>query len=313
MKKKKIAIFLVVLQIISVILIYVNKSFAENADNLLTNSDLYNETNTYNYNYQSCNFAKDKARYDLAKKNDNIVDDGAPLMTVFTHGVTGRAFHWSNDGTNSDFSYSKYSLITRLANMIDSNVYYVKFSDGTKDCSIFDITKVLYQNLREGNCSQAKYLTDNEIDKIVDISKHSIVVFESSKRSSNGLNDDVYTEFNYTISKLVLDIKKINNDKLPKINLIGHSRGGITNMQYALDHPDLVASMYSLGTPFAGSTTASIDYDFFNGEVTGNKEVAGDITKEEVYMEYMNRWNNNYDRLYKDINVMALGTYEGYP
>lgn len=51
---------------------------------------------------------------------------------------------------------------------------------------------------------------------------------------------------------------------------------------------------------------------FFNGHFTGNKEVAGDITKEEVYMEYMNRWNNNYDRLYKNINVMALGTYEGY-
>lgn len=234
-------------------------------------------------------------------------------MTVFTHGVTGYASHWSNDGSNDDFSYSKYSLITRLANMIDSNIYYVKFSDGTKDCVIYDVTKVLYQNLREGNHSQVKYSTDNKINNITDVSKHSIVVFEASERSSNGLNDDVYTEFNYTISKLVLDIKKINNGKLPKINLIGHSRGGITNMQYALDHPDLVASMYSLGTPFAGSTTASIDYVFFDGETTGNKEVAGDITKEEVYMEYMNRWNNNYDRLYKDINVMALGTYEGYP
>lgn len=312
MKKKKIAIFLVVLQIISVILIYVNKSFAENADNLLTNSDLYNETNTYNYNYQSCNFAKDKARYDLAKKNDNVVDDGAPLMTVFTHGVTGYAFHWSNDGINNKFSYSKYSLITRMANMIDSNIYYVVFDDKTKDCVIYDITKDLYQNLREGNHSQNQYSTDNKINNIVDISKHSIVVFESSDVSRDGINDAVYTEFNYTISKLVLDIKKINNGKLPKINLIGHSRGGITNMQYALDHPDLVASMYALGTPFAGSTTASIDYDFFNGHFTGNKDVAGDITKEEVYMEYMNRWNNNYDRLYKNINVMALGTYEGY-
>ena len=196
-------------------------------------------------------------------------------MTVFTHGVTGYAFHWSNDGINNKFSYSKYSLITRMANMIDSNIYYVVFDDKTKDCVIYDITKDLYQNLREGNHSQNQYSTDNKINNIVDISKHSIVVFESSDVSRDGINDAVYTEFNYTISKLVLDIKKINNGKLPKINLIGHSRGGITNMQYALDHPDLVASMYALGTPFAGSTTASIDYDFFNGHFTGNKEVAG--------------------------------------
>ena len=35
-----------------------------------------------------------------------------------------------------------------------------------------------------------------------------------------------------------------------------------------------------------------------------------DIQDNEVYLSYYNRWNNNYDELYKDINVYAFGMYQ---
>ena len=61
------------------------------------------------------------------------------------------------------------------------------------------------------------------------------------------------------LSKIVYDVKFLNGGELPKINLIGHSRGGLTNLQYALDHPDLVAGLYSMGTPYFGTDTGSTD------------------------------------------------------
>lgn len=114
------------------------------------------------------------------------------------------------------------------------------------------------------------------------------------------------------MSEVVLQVKNLNNGILPRINLIGHSRGGITNMQYALDHPDMVASLYSFGTPYLGTTVAELDINNADGSVgelllgdgaLGEK----DLANPEIYMKLVNRWNNNYDNLYSRIRCMALG------
>ena len=100
----------------------------------------------------------------------------------------------------------------------------------------------------------------------------------------------------------------MNNNKLPKINLIGHSRGGITNMQYALDHPDLVASIYSLGTPYLGTTSGAVGYAFKPSLLCSN-QAANDILNPSVYESYMKRWNEGYDEYYKNIKVNAFAGY----
>ena len=79
-------------------------------------------------------------------------------------------------------------------------------------------------------------------------------------------------------------------------------------MQYALDHPDLVHSIYSLGTPYAGSTSASLDLNLL-GSKFAPADAERDITDKNVYEKYMLRWNNNYEELYSNINVVALGGY----
>ncbi|MBR2322821.1 MAG: alpha/beta fold hydrolase [Clostridia bacterium] len=115
----------------------------------------------------------------------------------------------------------------------------------------------------------------------------------------------MYEEFNYMLSKIVYDVKQLNNGVLPKINLIGHSRGGITNLMYALDHPDMVASMFSIGTPFFGSDSASTEF----GEMFSGGDGLTDIVNRTVFTSYFHRWNDNYTRLYSNINVHALGGY----
>lgn len=284
----------------------------------ISSIDLYNLTNTYKYklnedkNPFQVSFDNDY-RYELDKTTNEIVDSGAPLLTVLTHGLGGDASHWSNKKENGryKFAYSKDSVISKLAMKQDCNIYWARI-DKTKKLNLFNITNQVYNGLMyETN----EMYNKNEIKQITDISKHSIVVFEADEFASDGGNDDVYTEFNYAISKIVYDIKILNNNKLPKMNLIGHSRGGITNMQYALDHPDMVDSIFSLGTPYLGTTSGSLGYcfkDIIGYNPLCTDDAARDLLHSEVYFKYMNRWNDGYDKYYKNITVHAYAGLSGF-
>ncbi|MCX4363971.1 MAG: alpha/beta hydrolase, partial [Clostridia bacterium] len=118
--------------------------------------------------------------------------------------------------------------------------------------------------------------------------------------------DNIYYQFNYMMSKVAYDLKGLNGGILPKFNLVGHSRGGTTNLQYALDHPDMVDSLVSLGTPYFGSTTANLFGEVFMGEPSDGLD---DILNTDLNIEYYERWNDNYETLYKDINAWAFGSY----
>lgn len=261
---------------------------------------LYEATNNYSY---INDFEANEHRYNLNDKNENIeISTDKPLMTVFTHGLAGDASHWSNSA--GQFAYSDKSLITRLAKLIDSNIYWVRFIS-SDSFDILNITNEVYDGINNGIVNP---YNGTKISSITDISKHTIVVFEALDSVAAGRNDEVYTQFNYAISCLNYYISQLNNGKLPKINLIGHSRGGITNMQYALDHPDLIESIYSLGTPYTGSTTASLDFNWF-GSWFAPEFGEEDIINKDVYEKYMNNWNEKYETHYSHINVMALGGY----
>lgn len=62
----------------------------------LENTELYNETNTYDFNSykQTNNF------YNLTKKNKNIVTKNDVLLTFFIHGLGGNAGQFGSDGSN---------------------------------------------------------------------------------------------------------------------------------------------------------------------------------------------------------------------
>jgi pimeloyl-ACP methyl ester carboxylesterase len=240
--KKIFTLFLLTCTIIVSLLMFATKSVYALELKHFTYNDktLYDETNTFEYKTEFSNkpnIYDNNERYNFSASTNIEVDIGTPLLTVFTHGLYGDASHWSNNSANV-FAYSEHSLITRLAKLIDSNIYWV-IIDEYQNLKIMDVTNELYDSINSGN----PVIYDGiEINHITDVSRHSIVIFEAF--SSGGINDEVYTEFNYAISRIVHDIRVVNDGLLPKMNLIGHSRGGITNMQYALDHPDLVHSIY---------------------------------------------------------------------
>lgn len=285
-----------------------------------SDTDLYDLTNTYNYDKITIeeSYTKENGElatrdynsqyFNMSQKNNEVVTTSQPILTVLTPGLGSTALDWSS--SDDQFTYCEDSLVTRLSQLNDNGANIYWFLVKGNELKIYDLGK---QNEKIKKGEQETYIESEseKISKITDISKPIIILFETSK--SSGYNNAVYEDFNYAISKAVYDIKFLSNGVLPKINLIGHSRGGITNLQYALDHPDLVESIFSMGTPYLGSTSAMVDYGILEslGENIGGGPGTGeeDIVNPNRYMEYYRRWNNNYDSLYKDIEVNAYGGY----
>lgn len=160
--------------------------------------------------------------------------------------------------------------------------------------------------------------SDNAHLTSADVSKHIIIVFEAlySERS----NDYVYAQFEYILDSISYQYRQLTGD-LPTYNLIGHSRGGITNMQYALAHPYNVASIYSMGTPYNGSAFGSTA-DFFlelggmkkSGEYYNDGTIdyppgVLDILNFDLNESYKSFWNTYYDELYSHIKFRPIGSY----
>lgn len=279
--------------------------------NVMSLEELYSQANTYNCT--NVDTANRKLQFDMSSKNGAQVME-IPQITVLTHGLSQSASTWSNNCVEKEenfFEYDSESIVNKLIVKVgDAYVYRVHISD-TPALTEFHI----FENYDRAQQSEKDRVENNKENnpenypKNVEIinrnDKHIILLFEAFEPT--GSNDFIYYQFNNMLSEIVLQVKKLNGGILPKVNLIGHSRGGLTNLQYALDHPDLVDSLVSFGTPYFSSSTASAFGQFFYSEE--EKEGYEDIVNPDIYYTYNQRWNNNYNILYKNINAVALGGY----
>lgn len=67
-----------------------------------------------------------------------------------------------------------------------------------------------------------------------------------------------YAQLEYCLDVISYQYCQLTGE-LPTYNLIAHSRGGLTVMQYALAHPYNVQQMYTMGSPFNGSALGSLN------------------------------------------------------
>lgn len=182
----------------------------------------------------------DRHSYTLATN----FSEETPAMTFLMHGLGGTAADWSNDYTPDmpgdagfRFVQDSLSIIERMrASSINGiNLYRAEYhQDGVyKYYSEYDSDQM-------GN------------DTITDFSRHTVVVIDFNPDFTYEPMKVVYDKLHHIIDKFVYDYRKAE-DKIPSINLIGHSMGGLLNMQYAIDHPKNVASLISMGTPYNGS------------------------------------------------------------
>lgn len=193
-------------------------------------------------------------------------------------------------------------------------------------------------NKRAGNGYE--YTTSVDKNRVVhnlqatDVNKHIIIVFESIEPKTKDEdtvaqnNDYVYAQLEYILDVLSYQYCQLTG-VLPTYNLIGHSRGGITNLQYALAHPNNVTSLYSMGTPYGGSVFGSatigenhvflkiagyerdVEYITSGGnekEIDYNPGILDTLDK-ELTDSYRNYWNDNYNKYYRHIRFRPIGTY----
>lgn len=273
--KKSVCIVIVLTVLMSVLTAGIIQASAFTGHEQVTDVQrLFSEANTFDCTKIDKTTHPDRyeVEYDMTARNGKQVMD-KPQITVLTHGWGMGAGTWSNNyqhaisnlsNENSNgadkpkdpkngipFSYDESSIISKLNNDYGGTTTYWAIMKDYSDTEfgLFDIS---------GNKQQfSQYIAEEnytKIKQITDISKHIVVVFQANDAGKS--HNNIYYQFNYIISNIVNDVKVLNGGILPKLNLIAHSRGGITNMQYALDHPDIVASLISMGTPYFGSTTA---------------------------------------------------------
>lgn len=250
--------------------------------------------------------------------NSGEVDE--PSLTFLVHGLDGNASHWSNksktiyinekESENFELEYDYNSLVSKLKNhSFHANVYHAisKTNSSTINNKKYGFT--LKQLIG------SDYKPSSTLREFNNVSKHSIILFESSNPNSSHKN--VYEELHTIVDAISYDVF-FQTGRIPRVNLIGHSRGGITSMMYATgyeetinivdedgnistkngitnDHPNNVDGLYTIGTPFNGTEIGSWaaeksnNFDpnnLFNTE--GFKDII-DITKQT---ELRKNWEN---------------------
>ena len=236
-----------------------------------------------------------------AVENNEFMD--TPQITVLTHGLGGGASHWSTaNGTGSGgFAEDTDSLVYKLSEKAGGAYIYRAETNTATDANdekheTYSTSYTLYENYSKNSIT------------ISDVSKHIIIVFDS--KSSGESNEVVYHEFENMLNDVIARVESLNpGNKKPKINLIGHSRGGLTNLEYALDHPEYVDSLVSIGTPYFGAPAAEIavGIDFLKAKLSSNWNGINSIIDADTYNDYYNRWTSGYESKYKYINSIAIG------
>lgn len=178
---------------------------------------------------------------------------------------------------SDDYSlvYDQHSIIEKLrSKIINANVYLAKMSvnengfeksinfNGGGDNPLipyqknrFFLTKLEYENYDtnftfelEKNTNKTEsnpydYVKSESakrkerlfVDKIEDVSQHTIIVFESA--DPNSYHRNVFKELHNVIDRVSYDILCITG-RIPTVNLISHSRGGLVSMMYATGYTE---------------------------------------------------------------------------
>lgn len=316
---KKLVSYILAAIFIATSVLFFNSYFKK--ANAATEEEVYNATNTYavksieNKNISGYSELQYIVTYEMSNKTtDNIVASN-PSVTVFTHGYNSSARDWMNNAeyiqkrSEFGFTYNEHSMINKVVELygIDNTVLLVAKMGGYDS---FELEQYVLE--RKGDASTQKNKNTFNIRE-QKFGKQYIIVFDSyrhDEKSSNDSNNNLYYQFNYMLSHVLYDIKQIDPaHRIPKVNLIGHSRGGLTNLQYALDHPDIVENLISIGTPYFGSTSVAIVQNVEDYTGDGLR----DIINPSVYEGYRNTWNNGYENMYSKINAVAIGAYSTLP
>lgn len=237
----------------------------------------------------------------------NIYLNDNPSITILTPGQGCDESAFSN--YNGKFVYDSSSIIEILRVNANADVYLADMQKNTNDSTSFkDFNLYLCEKGDEILETDYYNYVKTRVNTIRDFSKHVVIIF--GQYYYNEYHAIVYRELDSLIDSISYDYK-IYTGKLPKVNLIGHSRGGLINLMYATNHPYNVANLISIGTPYNGSAFAEISSLIEAVGLTNTvKSPSGsDILDMAKQAELKNNWNtmllNHADA---NINALTIGS-----
>ena len=263
----------------------------------------------------------------------NQDSNDTPTITVFTHGMDCKAYFWGGTagmiGENPlwisqfDTESMPMQLLELYNSTYSANVaeLYVAFSTVQFEaCVGVEYENTGYPTHRVEENTSGLYFElhsvneQGEVDENIDIStidfnKNIIIVYQDSinqKEKINGSDVNVgielalrYDEFHYIIDS-ICDAALTDTGSVPRLNLIGHSRGGLLNMLYAIHHKYNVDTLYSLGTPYNGSWL--VDYVHLFSSIVCQIESYDINNKHEIIQE---KWNESNAWQYVNLKTIS--------
>lgn len=241
---------------------------------------LHRQTKIYNLD--------DDGYFNGCENYENYLNS-SPTITVLTHGLSSNACYWSNDYNNNlgmNFAYNQSSIINKIYQRLDNEATLYIAGKDVNSSTINDDGFLLRKYTYNEYVSSG---TGNITSRLDDVSKHIVIVYNSS--ISDESNANVYDEFHNILDSISLQYKDLTGT-LPKFNLVGHSRGGLTNIAYAIEHPYNVSSIYSMGTPYNGAALGELEQivTMLFSDMASSPGFTSIMNKQES-KELRNAWN----------------------
>ncbi len=193
--------------------------------------------------------------------NQELYSKGKATVTVLTHGMAGNSHDWLTKTENSYDTDSSYILPFSINNSLNYTGY---FENEILKTNIFRFSynsvsnsTILDRLVRDNNGNYS--FNSNETINEIDIESHIILLYDGDLGSEERLvtNNECYNLFEESLDTILIGISLLQEDTLPKINLIGHSRGGLVNLEYAIKHKEIISNLISLGTPYSNGTKST--------------------------------------------------------
>lgn len=255
-----------------------------------------------------------------------------PNFTFLIHGYGSSENAWSNNmqyvpgrvdddcltGGKGKFCYNADSIIAKIEEKTDANVYVAECDEENSSkyhIYYYERNGSSYRTYDENGKMKGRQIRN--IQRVDSEGKHSVVVFHSNDPKQSNANE--FAAFERIANRLCYDFK-VRHGYTPKVNLIGHSRGGLIAQEYANNYPHNVYSINTIASPFFGSETGRFlqrlnDYPIvgpavieafkgFNLDFVGRPGF-NDFQNNDMSNARKNAWNDVY--FDSNINATAYG------
>ena len=246
---------------------------------------------TARLNYLEYLKTTDEVQYD-SNFIDNLYNygyyDNDTSITVLTPGMFGNKDYWfpkTYDQTSESY-VSNYldvnSLVFKIINtqnFIMNDIPILSFKPNITENNVFDSVDIEQLTFDEHNGLRFDKFHINYRDANYLLNKHIVLIYDGAGgiETNNAENDLVASYFSKSLDSVLAKFVVFHQGNLPRINLIGHSRGGILNLYYAYKRKNIVDNFITIGTPYTGSLVANLATSFYElGEVFN-------ITIEDLY------------------------------